>query len=35
MEMMAATHAAAGFAGGFLALLFLGGVGLYLWARRR
>ena len=35
MEMMAATHAAIGLAGGFLAMLFLGGVGLYLWVRRR
>jgi hypothetical protein len=34
MEMMAATHAAAGLAGGFLVLLFALGVGLYLWARR-
>ncbi len=32
--MMAATHAAANLAGGFLILLFAAGVGLYLWARR-
>ncbi len=32
--MMAATHAAAGLAGGFLLLLFGAGVVLYLWARR-
>lgn len=34
MAMMAATHAAAGIASGFLVMLFLGGVALYFWARR-
>lgn len=34
MEMMAASHAAAGIAGGFLLLLFAAGVALFLWARR-
>ena len=32
--MMAATHAAAGIAGGFLLLLFIAGLGLYFWGRR-
>jgi hypothetical protein len=34
MDMMAATHAAAGLASGFLAVLFFAGVALYFWARR-
>lgn len=34
MNMMAAAHMAVGFAGGFVALVFLVGVALYLWARR-
>jgi hypothetical protein len=34
MDMMAATHGAAMMAGGFLVALFLGGIALYLWARR-
>ena len=34
MGMMAATHAAAGIAGGFLLLLFIAGLGLYFWGRR-
>ncbi len=34
MAMMAATHAAVGLASGFLATLFLAGIGLYFWARR-
>lgn len=33
MEMMTATHQVAGFAGGFLVVLFLIGIGLFLWAR--
>jgi hypothetical protein len=33
MAMMAATHAAASIAGGFLLLLFFAWVGLYFWGR--
>ncbi|MEY2882445.1 MAG: hypothetical protein RL490_169 [Pseudomonadota bacterium] len=35
MAMMEATHAAAGLAGGFLTVLFVAGVAIFLWARRR
>lgn len=34
MSMMAATQGAAAMTGGFLLALFLGGIALYLWARR-
>jgi hypothetical protein len=34
MDMMAATHDAAGMAGGFLLALFLGGIALFFLAKR-
>jgi hypothetical protein len=34
MSMMAATHDAVGMAGGFLLMLFLAGVALFVWAYR-
>jgi hypothetical protein len=34
MSMMAATHGAINMAGGFLLMLFLAGVALFLWAYR-
>jgi hypothetical protein len=33
MDMMAATHSAAGMAGGFLLTLFLVGIALFFWAK--
>ena len=35
MAMMTATHAAVGYASGFVAIVFVAGLALFLWARRK